>query len=127
MGDAFSDTVVYILGGAPREEPFRPLVVVGGNRRAAHGVHLVATALPAPIGRCAWSGPGGTSAEKQCCLVDEAEPIAVGIEAVERSLAPRTLLDRRDLTRASGDGSPVYRVEFLSGEYRLSGVGWNGP
>src|SRR4051794_9973598 len=47
------------------------------------------------IGSYACLRPIGTPAYEQCRLVDEAESVAIWIEAVERSLAPWTCLDRR--------------------------------
>src|SRR5438477_3000837 len=62
---------------------------------------------------CVCLRPGGAAAQKQRCLVDEAESVAVWIEAVERSLAPRAFLDRRYLTRSSGQRALMYPVELF--------------
>ena len=52
-------------------------------------------------GRGLASGPVGPMTQEQRGLVDETEPVAVGIEAIERTLSPWSQLDRRELSAAA--------------------------
>ena len=66
----------------------------------------------AQVDSCALA-PVRSMSEKQGGFIDEAEAIAVWIQAVKRSLVPRARLDWGDLLRTGNDGSLIHGVEFV--------------
>ena len=58
--------------------------------------------------------PLRSASEEEGGVIDEAEAIAIWIEAVEGPLVPRLRFDWRDLLRTGSDSSLVDGIEFVS-------------
>ena len=65
--------------------------------------------------------PLRSASEEEGGVIDEAEAIAIWIEAVEGPLVPRLRFDRRDLLRTGSDSSLVDGIEFVSRKVKVVG------